>query len=147
MLMTKTTSRPAILSGIGNDDEAALPSALSREARQPHDAENGFENGGARTPLLQLKELPPIVTNLASPEKAWIRMQASIVYDTSLVTQPDIMVAQIVSDTVAFLRTETLASIEGAEGLRRLREDLNERASIRSDGHVRELIIETLVTQ
>jgi len=71
-------------------------------------------------------------------------MQASIVYDTSLVTQPDIMVAQIVSDTVAFLRTETLASIEGAEGLRRLREDLNERASIRSDGHVRELIIETL---
>ena len=45
------------------------------------------------------------------------------------------------------MRTLTLAQIAGASGLQHLREDLNERAAIRSDGRVRELILQTLVVQ
>ncbi len=98
-------------------------------------------------PSLQLKALAPIVTNLASSEKAWIRMQSSIVYDATALPHPDIIASQITADVIAFLRTQTVASIEGAAGLRHLQEDLNERVLIRSEGNVHEIIIETLVVQ
>ena len=37
--------------------------------------------------------------------------------------------------------------MEGAAGLRNLREDLTERVAIRSKGVVRDIVIETLVVQ
>ena len=74
-------------------------------------------------------------------------MQASIVYDDKAVPKPQVLAARIAEDILAYMKTVTLAQIGGASGLEHLREDLNERASIRSDGHVRELIIQTLVVQ
>ena len=50
--------------------------------------------------------------------------------------------ADIGDDIVAYLRTVSLAQIEGPRGLAASRQDLNERAAIRSAGKVRELIIE-----
>jgi flagellar protein FliL len=94
-----------------------------------------------------LVNLPPIVTNLADPPDAWVRLQASIVFDTQAVPSPDVLAAQISEDFLAFLKTLTVAQIGGASGLQHLREDLNERASIRSEGRVRELIIQALVVQ
>ncbi len=41
----------------------------------------------------------------------------------------------------------TLKQLEGPIGLQAIREDLNERAAIRSEGKVRELVIRTLVVQ
>ena len=61
--------------------------------------------------------------------------------------EANILVARVGEDVVAYLRTISPAQIEGARGLQYLREDLNERAAIRSSGKVRELIIETLVVQ
>ena len=57
------------------------------------------------------------------------------------------LAAQIAEDILAYMKTVTVAQIGGASGLQHLREDLNERASIRSDGHVREFIIQTVVVQ
>jgi flagellar FliL protein len=102
---------------------------------------------GRTQQLVQVKELPPIVTNLAVPETSWVRLQASIVYDAKAVPHPELLVTELMSDLVAFLRTVTLASIEGADGLRRLHEDLSERVSIRSEGRVRQFIIQALVVQ
>ena len=48
---------------------------------------------------------------------------------------------------LAYLRTLSMAQIEGASGLQHLREDLNERVAIRTKGAVRELIVESLVVQ
>ena len=48
---------------------------------------------------------------------------------------------------LAFVRTLTLAQLQGASGLQHLREDLNERVAIRTDGHIHELMIEMLVIQ
>lgn len=96
---------------------------------------------------LQVKELPTIVTNLAQPDTSWIRLQAAIVYDPNDMQHADKLIAELMSDITAFLRNVTLSSLEGADGLRRLQEDLTERAAIRSDRKIREVIIETMVVQ
>jgi len=94
-----------------------------------------------------LRELPPIIANLAEPSDAWVRVQASIVFDSKAVPKPDLVAAEIGEDILGFMRTLSEAQIGGASGLQHLREDLNERAAIRSGGLVRELIIQTLVVQ
>ncbi len=101
----------------------------------------------AFAPGTTLYELAPIITNLAEPRETWVRLQAAIVLDAAAGRKPDLVAAQIGEDILAYLHTISLASIGGASGLRHLREDLNERARIRSDGQVRELVIRTLVVQ
>lgn len=94
-----------------------------------------------------LRELPPVITNLAEPSDAWVRVQASIVFDGKAVPKPEVLTAEIAQDMLGFLRTLSIAQIGGASGLQHLREDLNERATIRSRGLVRELIVQTVVVQ
>ncbi len=96
---------------------------------------------------INVRELPPVIANLAEPSDAWIRVQASIVFDSKAIPKPDVIAAEIGEDILGFLRTLSIAQIGGASGLQHLREDLNERAVIRSGGLVRELIIQTLVVQ
>lgn len=98
-------------------------------------------------PNVGLIDLPPIITNLADPTTAWVRLQTSIVYDKKAVPKPQVLAARISEDILAYMKTVTVAQLGGASGLEHLREDLNDRAKIRSDGHVRELVIETLVVQ
>ena len=57
------------------------------------------------------------------------------------------MVAEIRQDIVGYLRTLSVAQIEGPSGLSHLREDLTERVQIRSNGQIRTFFIETLVVQ
>jgi flagellar FliL protein len=95
----------------------------------------------------KLRKIPPVVTNLAEPPGAWIRVEASIVTDALNEEEATVLVARLGEDVTSYLRTITPAQIEGPRGLQYLREDLNERAAIRSSGKVRELIIETLVVQ
>ena len=94
-----------------------------------------------------LRELTPIVTNLAQPEGVKVRLQASILFNSKEVEAPTLMSAQITDDLIGYLKTLSIAQLQGGSGLQSLREDLNERVAIRSNGHVRELIIETLVVQ
>jgi flagellar FliL protein len=95
----------------------------------------------------RLRKIAPVVTNLAAPPGSWIRVEASVVTDPLNEEEANILVARLGEDVVSYLRTVSPAQIEGARGLQYLREDLNERAAIRSNGKVRELIIETLVVQ
>jgi flagellar biosynthetic protein FliP len=83
-------------------------------------------------PTTQIIKLEPIVTNVSSPAKILVRVEASIVIDPSKTTAPDLLAAEVQSDTLTFLRTLDLAQIEGARGLLHLREDLRERAMLRS---------------
>ncbi|WP_245411066.1 flagellar basal body-associated FliL family protein [Microvirga flavescens] len=94
-----------------------------------------------------LKTLGPVVTNIAGSSDTWIRIESSIVFNTKDVPNPDVIAAEIKQDMLAYLRTLGIAQIQGASGLQSLREDLNERASLRSKGLVRELIVETLIVQ
>ena len=94
-----------------------------------------------------VRELTPIVTNLAQPEGVKVRLQASILFNKKEVAAPTLMSAQITDDLIGYLKTLSIVQLQGGSGLQSLREDLNERVAIRSEGHVRELIIETLVVQ
>jgi flagellar protein FliL len=94
-----------------------------------------------------IQELPAIITNLSGPEGSWVRVQASIVFDRKILKKPEAAAAEIGDDIMGFMRTLTPAQISGASGLQHLREDLNERAAIRSGGLVRELVLQSVVVQ
>ena len=100
----------------------------------------------AAAPEKTLVDLPPIVTNIASPADLWIRVEASVVVDGKA-TSPDVLAAEIATDALAYLRTLTIAQIEGPIGLENIRQDLTERAVVRSKGKVSEFILKTLVVQ
>jgi flagellar FliL protein len=62
-----------------------------------------------------LHALSPIITNLASPERTWIRLEASIVIDAEGRTRRRCRAA-ITEDTVAYLRTLSLPLIRAPAG-------------------------------
>jgi flagellar FliL protein len=107
----------------------------------------GEPDGATYSGDTAVQEVPPIVTNLAGPEGSWVRVQASIVFDRKRLLKPEAAAAEIGEDILGFMRTLTPAQISGASGLQHLREDLTERASIRSGGLVRELILQSVVVQ
>jgi flagellar FliL protein len=96
---------------------------------------------------IEVRELPAIVANLAAPEEARVRIQVAMVYPKKGVENAALLAAKINDDIIAFVKTLTVADLQGPSGLQALREDLNERAAVRSEGKVREIIIEALVVQ
>jgi len=96
---------------------------------------------------LSLRSVGSVVTNLADTNDAWVRLESSVVFKTGSVPNPDVALAEIRSDIVAYLRTLSMRQLEGPSGLQHLREDLNERVALRTKGQVRELIVEMLVVQ
>ncbi|MEW6632212.1 MAG: flagellar basal body-associated FliL family protein [Pseudomonadota bacterium] len=89
-------------------------------------------------------QLAPITTNLASPSEIWIRLEASVLYDAP---QPPEMTEQIHQDLLAFVRTLKMHQIEGASGYQHLKADLDERAALRSGGHVKQVLIRTMLLE
>lgn len=93
-----------------------------------------------------VKSLPPILTNLAAPKNAWVRIEASIIVEGEKV-DTEVLALQIAEDTLAYLRTLSLSDIEGGSGLAHLRSDLGERAAVRSEGKVLEFVIGSMVVE
>ena len=120
----------------GSDNAGTRPEAISQQGQKSRYSETA-----------NLKLLPPIVTNLASPKGTWIRIEASVVVGADAAAGANALVAAIAEDIVAYLRTVSLAQIEGPSGFLHLREDLNDRARIRTGGKVRELVIQALVLE
>lgn len=91
--------------------------------------------------------LPPIVGPLRAPGQVWIRFEGAVVLDEIDAAKAKTLAAEIADDTLVYFSTLSLPEIEGAAGLKAVREDLTERARIRGEGKLRELLIQTLVTQ
>lgn len=86
--------------------------------------------------------LEPVTTNLAGPTGTWVRVEMALVFDG----ETDMAIAQAVQqDVLAYLRTVKVHQVEGASGFQHLKSDLEERASIRSDGKVKGILIRTLL--
>lgn len=98
-------------------------------------------------PGTSLFRLEPIVANLRHPRETFVRADIALILDEPDEAARTRLAAEVSGDIMAYLRTLDLARLEGASGLQFLREDLSERAAIRSEGRVRELILETLVVQ
>ena len=91
-------------------------------------------------------KLEPVVTNVTSPADVLMRVEASIVINPEHVEDPAVLALQIQGDTLTYLRTIDLAQVEGARGLLHLREDLRERAQLRSPA-VSDYLIQALIAQ
>jgi flagellar FliL protein len=65
----------------------------------------------------------------------------------ALPKKPEIVSPYTGQDVLAYIRTLSLAQIQGPSGLLHLREDLNERVRLRSKGAIQELVLETLIVQ
>jgi flagellar FliL protein len=96
---------------------------------------------------IAVKKLAPVVTNLAGSESDWVRIEASIVYKLGDEQNPDVLASETRQDILSYIRAMSLAQIQGPSGLLHLREDLNERARLRSKGVIQELVLETLIVQ
>jgi len=88
-------------------------------------------------------DLPAITTNLAAPADTWFRMELSLQLDQP--SSDPKLASTIQQDLLAFMRTVKLHQIEGASGFQHLKADLAERAAIRSDGHVKGVLVRTLI--
>jgi flagellar protein FliL len=113
----------------------------------PQNAADQAPGGAANAPTSNVLDLPPIVTNLGAPQEMWVRLEASMIFDSSAVQHPETIAAEIANDLLAYMRSVSVTQIQGPIGLQNLRQDLNERAAIRSNGAVKELVIKTLVLQ
>jgi flagellar FliL protein len=91
---------------------------------------------------LTVVELPSVTTNLVAPMETWVRMDVSLLLDAPL---PAETVQAIHQDLLTFMRTVKMHQVEGASGFLHLKSDLQERASIRADGHVKDVLIRTLL--
>ena len=92
-------------------------------------------------------DMPPIVTNIASPADTWVRLEASIVFDAKALQHPEVVAAEIATDELAYLRTVSISELQGPVGLDNIRQDLRDRAFVRSSGKVTDLLLKTLVLQ
>lgn len=121
-----------------------VPPATATEAKhtEGEKAEGGSAHGAPGG--LTLVALAPITTNLASPADMWIRLEVSVVYDAP---QPPALAEQIQQDLMAYVRTLKMHQIEGASGYQHLKADLEERAAIRGGGHVKQILIRTLLLE
>ncbi|MFI0846168.1 flagellar basal body-associated protein FliL [Mesorhizobium sp. IMUNJ 23232] len=118
--------------------EAAHAPAQNHGA--PPAAEGGHAEEAEANPLLV--SLAPMTTNLAAPSRVWVRMELTLLLDAA---QPSDLIEAIHQDLFAYMRTLKLYQIEGASGYQHLKSDLEERARIRSDGHVKQVLIRTLL--
>ena len=101
----------------------------------------------AAPPASAVRELKPLITNLAGPANAWVRIELALVYGAAPPKEEDKLVSEFGNDTIAYLRTLQASQLEGRDGLDRLRVDLIERANIRFGGKIQNVLIETLVVQ
>jgi flagellar FliL protein len=123
----------------GSEATAHAPATGAHGAK----SEGGHGGSGEETPHSDtLIPLAAVTTNIASPSDVWVRMEVSIVLDEP---QSEELPGIIQQDLLSYIRTVKMHEIEGASGFRHLRENLEERAAIRSDGHVKQVLIRTLL--
>lgn len=133
--------------GLGIKLASTVEEVVTEKAKEEKPAEANLPALRYAEPDMMMEPLKPIVSNLAAPSSTFVRIEASIIYKNGTLPNAQIAAAQIREDVMAYLRTLSMSQLEGPSGLIHLREDLNERARMRSEGHVQELVIETLVVQ
>lgn len=96
---------------------------------------------------LTIKELKPVVVNLAAPSSTFVRIETALVFKNGALANPDVTAAEVREDIMAYMRSLSLSQLEGPSALQHLREDLNDRATIRSQGKITELVLQSMVVQ
>ncbi len=89
-------------------------------------------------------QLEPITSNLAYPSENWVRLEVALMFKGP----PDAKLAEdIHQDILAYIRTVSLQEIEGPRGFQYLRDDIQERVDLRSQGRVSKVMFRTFVIE
>lgn len=129
--------------------KAAELAALAAEGGGGHGGGGSEEPGADIVPHVSTEEngvymLEPITSNLSYPSENWIRVEVALLFKGS----PDVEMAEdIHQDIIAYLRTVSLQQIQGPRGFEYLKEDLEERVELRSEGKVSKLMFRTFVIE
>ncbi len=124
----------------------------SRESEAAtEEAKAGAHGGKAEEGLARIAteangvvQLEPITTNLAYPSESWIRLEVALMFKGA----PDAALAeQIHQDILAYMRTVSLQQVEGPRGFQYLRDDIEERVDLRSEGRVSKVMFRTFVIE
>ena len=122
---------------------------------EPAAAEGGHGGGGEKgeageevphisTPANGIVLLDPITSNLAYPSDNRVRLEVALMFKGA----PDIALAEeIHQDIMAYMRTVSLQQVQGPRGFQYLREDLQERVDLRSEGRVTNVMFRTFVIE
>jgi flagellar FliL protein len=124
--------------------------ALVEKPRRQADQAAEFQTESFKPVFLdaaEIRNVPPVITNLAGPHRVWVRLESSIVLAGEPTAEDDLLAAKIGEDLLAFLRTISPTDIEGASGFQHLREDLVERVRVRSNGRARDLVIHSFIVE
>ena len=88
--------------------------------------------------------LDPITSNLAYPSDNRVRLEVALMFKGA----PDVVLAEeIHQDIMAYMRTVSLQQVQGPRGFQYLREDLEERVDLRSEGRVTNVMFRTFVIE
>lgn len=120
--------------------------AESKDAPETKDAAGPKTAVQSVDATAKLVAMTPIVVNLADPQDAWIRIEASLLIQ-GIDFGADILAGQVAEDFVAYLRTARLAQFEGPSGFQNLREDFIDRATIRDPEHIKDVIVHGVVIE
>jgi len=133
---------------LGQKTAATIETAIALKDAARAQTEDGHPVASAKySGDMLLKPIDAVVTNLAEPPDTWIRLETAMVFQNGALENPDVTAGEVRQDILAYLRTVTVARLEGPSALQHLRDDLNERVAIRTGGRVNELILQTLVIQ
>lgn len=124
--------------------------AVEAPAEKPAaEAAEGETAAASETPSMAGDTIIPveqILTNLSSPVGTQVRLELGLLVHKKDVKDPDLLASQVEADTIAFLRSLDIAQIEGVRGLLHLKEDLTERARLRSPA-VAGVLVRSLVVK
>ncbi len=124
-------------------ERKAADDAAAKEAAggKPGDAAGLPHIATAANGIVQLE---PITSNLAYPSENWVRLEVALMFNGP----PDTKLAEdIHQDIMAYIRTVSLQQIEGPRGFQYLRDDIQERVDLRSEGRVSKVIFRTFVIE
>lgn len=143
---------PAVIAAGQADAKAASahPQPKGGKAKADHgkhDEAKDDKAKGAGKALSGGVALPPIVAGLAAPEGVWLRIDASMVVDGVEEKDMETLKRAVSGDVMAYVATLSLPQVQGALGLQHLREDLEERLVLRSEGKAHSFFINGLVIQ
>ncbi len=133
---------------------APPPAEQPEEAAKAAPAGEGGHGGGGKAEAGEIPHvsteangivlLDPITSNLAYPSDNRVRLEVALMFNGA----PDVALAEeIHQDIMAYMRTVSLQQVQGPRGFQYLREDLQERVDLRSEGRVTNVMFRTFVIE
>lgn len=89
-------------------------------------------------------QLDPITTNLAYPSTNWVRLEVALMFKGPIEVG---LAEDIHQDIMAYVRTVSLQQLEGPRGFQYLKDDIQERVDLRSQGRVSKVMFRTFVIE